>query len=1040
MNICICNERFLFRFGLDRVLILMAKGLADRGHQVTLLGTRADKAIVDTIAHRFVQVPEAPDDYARSDSFTAEWLAANFAKIFPPGEEPDAVVIGGWPFFEAIDLFAARTGAVAFLDPGAVPLDGMSGGALFIQEKLRTLRRQHLPNATAILPISDFISRTQSISDRGTPEGITTIRLGADHMEMNLWQSEHVSGSGRGETLAAVERLKAGGRRVILNLGRWETGNYKNSAACLQIMREVRRTVPDAVLLVLSPPGSIDLPPDLAGAIHCIGFPDDAELQAIMAASDLGISVSLWEGFNLPLAEMQWQGQPAVAFDIGAHPEVIAHPWFLCRDEADMVARITDVLSGATPAEAASSANLDRWRQDFRWSNVLDRYCRFLEDLGKRLPADPVVPPLLIVDVTNSCRDTANSGVIRVTRRLCHSLQDWLDPVFVVWNEELRTYTLPSVAGYELLSQYNGPRMPDQAIPYLNRATPVTLNEFLERLPGNGGVDPVFFLPETVLGDRVDGIQQFIRSRGWKSVAILYDLIPLLYPEFCSHNVRTPFKAYLGLVASCDVIIPISQFSADSFTEHCRLHGMRHGTVSAVQLPGEFGGHPRGAAPPANTAGPVRILCVSTLEKRKNHRNLLKAVRIMAERHPEIDWELTLVGNLYAEEHEIADAVRDATARDARIRWLGVVDDATLSRLYDQSSFTIYPSIVEGFGMPVLESIWHCRPCLCNETGVMAELAAEGGCLTVDVEDPDAFADAIARLCQDQSLRERLTREAVSRPVKNWDDYAREFLGSLSPPRGTQGAVLTVGFGSAPGHAAPVPANEAPAPSKVGPMSFQDMLYPSCLMDNWQMHDSERMALTGLLARHKPACSLEIGTYFGGSLSLIAQYSKVVFSVDIDAAVLDRVPDYDNVSFLIGPSTEVVPRLFRALEDEGIDVDFILIDADHSAEGVRRDIEIVLKYVPRKPLLIAMHDSFNPDCRAGIVSADWESSPYAHWVDVDFVPGRIVEGEGNAAAGQMWGGLAVAMLQPTPRQGRVDVHQTARQFFEKSRAASFHTT
>jgi len=78
---------------------------------------------------------------------------------------------------------------------------------------------------------------------------------------------------------------------------------------------------------------------------------------------------------------------------------------------------------------------------------VLDRYCRFLETLGAHQSADPPVPALLLVDVTNSCRDPANSGVIRVTRRLCHALQNWLDPVFVVWNEELGTYTLPSAAG-----------------------------------------------------------------------------------------------------------------------------------------------------------------------------------------------------------------------------------------------------------------------------------------------------------------------------------------------------------------------------------------------------------------------------------------------------------------------------------------------------------------------------------------------------------------------------------------------------------------
>src|SRR2546430_5736332 len=104
------------------------------------------------------------------------------------------------------------------------------------------------------------------------------------------------------------------------------------------------------------------------------------------------------------------------------------------------------------------------------------------------------------------------------------------------------------------------------------------------------------------------------------------------------------------------------------------------------------------------------------------------------------------------------------------------------------------------------------------------------------------------------------------------------------------------------------------------------------------MHESERLALTAVLSRVRPKCAVEIGTYFGGSLSLISQYASLVFSIDIDSDVPKRVGKLANTNYLTGDSQLVLPTLFEELNTAGIPVNFILIDADHSAEGARRDI------------------------------------------------------------------------------------------------------
>jgi hypothetical protein len=199
------------------------------------------------------------------------------------------------------------------------------------------------------------------------------------------------------------------------------------------------------------------------------------------------------------------------------------------------------------------------------------------------------------------------------------------------------------------------------------------------------------------------------------------------------------------------------------------------------------------------------------------------------------------------------------------------------------------------------------------------------------------------------------------------------------------------------------------------------------------MNESEKLALTALLERLKPMCAIEIGTFRGGSLSLIRQYARHVFSIDIDPSVAERFGHFENVSFLTGPSDLVMPVLLRELDCAGLHPGLILVDGDHSSEGVRRDIEVLLTYQPKVPMFVVMHDGFNPKCREGMLAARWERCPFLRWVDVDFVPGRIVE-HGGGGDGEMWGGLALAYLSPERSSEPPRVIQSARKAFELARA------
>jgi glycosyltransferase involved in cell wall biosynthesis len=95
-----------------------------------------------------------------------------------------------------------------------------------------------------------------------------------------------------------------------------------------------------------------------------------------------------------------------------------------------------------------------------------------------------------------------------------------------------------------------------------------------------------------------------------------------------------------------------------------------------------------------------------------------------------------------------------------------------LSKEYAKCHFTAYPSPDEGFGLPVLESLWYGRPCICSNTGALAETAEGGGCLTVDTVKAEELSKAMLLLSSHKEIPGKLGSEAISRRPKTWGEYA----------------------------------------------------------------------------------------------------------------------------------------------------------------------------------------------------------------------------------------------------------------------------
>ena len=180
----------------------------------------------------------------------------------------------------------------------------------------------------------------------------------------------------------------------------------------------------------------------------------------------------------------------------------------------------------------------------------------------------------------------------------------------------------------------------------------------------------------------------------------------------------------------------------------------------------------------------------------------------------------------------------------------------------------------------------------------------------------------------------------------------------------------------------------------------------------WQMLLGERVALEGLLATLRPALAIEIGRAEGGSLARIAKYSQEVHTIDI---VAPDAPLPAHVHHHGGDSREVLPALLDTFEAAGRNVDFVLLDGDHSSHVIRVDVANLLRSGALKRTLIVMHDTMNEDARAGIESVSPENFEKVRFVDLDFLTGAMIRVP--PFEDQLWGGFGVIVVDAGSEAG-----------------------
>ncbi len=369
--------------------------------------------------------------------------------------------------------------------------------------------------------------------------------------------------------------------------------------------------------------------------------------------------------------------------------------------------------------------------------------------------------------VDHTWRFEHNSGIQRCVRALARALLELGQPLIpVVWDRERQALAPATPEALIHLARWSGP--PSEA---WNRGRPAAEEGWL-------------LIVELVSGPHNPSHSQLLqatKAMGLKLAWLFHDAIPVRWAQLygaAAHQAASCHAAYMKGLARADRVFCNSQTSHAHLLEFLKEQGLEVHAKQIVPLPlAEEFGDARPEAPPSKLATEtLELLCVSTLEPRKNHRGLLKA---LASLHSQgiRNWRLQLVG--WAADPSVLEQIKRASACGLPIRWHGRADDTALAALYTSCDFTVYPSLEEGFGLPVAESLWQQRLCLCSGEGALGERAADGGCLTVDTGNWRAIATGLEKLLTDAALRQTLTEVASQRHFRQWSDVANELISHL---------------------------------------------------------------------------------------------------------------------------------------------------------------------------------------------------------------------------------------------------------------------
>jgi len=258
---------------------------------------------------------------------------------------------------------------------------------------------------------------------------------------------------------------------------------------------------------------------------------------------------------------------------------------------------------------------------------------------------------------------------------------------------------------------------------FRRRLSAIVTHACLSRWPSQDGANALYFnLSHTGIEDPT--FSGWVTRSRLRPIFFVHDLIPLTHPEYCrpgeqerhAHRLENMLSVGAGIVAnSHDTLQRLEQF-ASRHRQPMVLTAVAH---LGSGLPVD---HPVQAAPPLPLPGPYFVV-LGTVEPRKNHFLLLQVWRRLAETHGSATPRLLVIGQRGWECENVIDLLERSAAVRAHVIELPECSDEHLAYYLQHACALLFPSFVEGYGMPLAEALGAGLPVIASDLEVFREIA-----------------------------------------------------------------------------------------------------------------------------------------------------------------------------------------------------------------------------------------------------------------------------------------------------------------------------
>ena len=518
--------------------------------------------------------------------------------------------------------------------------------------------------------------------------------------------------------------------------------------------------------------------------------PNSPLLASAFAAARVVALPSWAEGAPLAALEAAAAGANLVLSDESGESEYFGDLAHYC-DPGDAASIRAAVLAAwDAPRDAATvAARKARIARAFGWQAHREAteavYAEALAEAASR-PAPVLAParsahPCIVMDVTTTALRTGRwTGIARVEAALAAALAAMPDAALqlVAWHDRARRFVELPVAA--LSDGTLGKRLA-AADPAAPLALPAGAHLLVA---GSAWMQNRRY---------AEGVVALAKAHALRLVPLIHDVIPTRFPFWFEDGYAPVFTRNLALLLDgAEHVLAVSRSTRRDLEAHAaRTEALFLPPVSVIREGDEIGQEsgPRDALSADRMAGLTRgrpfVLAVGAIHARKNHRLLHDAWLRLAARMGEACPLLVIVGGVAWNGQEVARALRgDERLRD-HVLILEGVDDGALDWLYAQCLLTVYPSLHEGWGLPVAESLRHGKLCLAADTSSVPEIAP-GLVELLDPLDPVLWAARIRFYAGSRAARAAAeARIAAGYVPTPWSATAAQLLDALAaaPPR-----------------------------------------------------------------------------------------------------------------------------------------------------------------------------------------------------------------------------------------------------------------